>query len=615
MIKDKHVTPPDNNISQPLVVYDGDCGFCVYSVKYWQKLTGTSVGYQPYQAVATDYPHISVEEFKRAVQYITPDGKVVSGAEASFMALSHSRSQADRVWMTLYRWLPGFAYCSNKAYQVISTHREFAYRWSIRLWGRDPAPPTYDLLTWVFLRLFGLTFLAAFYSFTTQALGLVGSHGIVPVTDFLNAVYAQAGAWSYWYVPVLFWFNSSDVMINAVGYAGIALSVLLILNIWPRFCLLGLYVLYLSLIYAGQVFMTFQWDMLLLETAIIAFFLVRFRVLGIWLLRWLVFRYILASGLVKIMSGDPSWWNFTALDYHFLTQPLPTPLAWYAYYLPPIILMLLTGASLLIELVLPFLIFCPRRLRFITAFGVLAMQAGIMLTGNYNFFNITSVILCLSLFDDAALSVLIPSRLRQYLSQPRMPKPPYKFTVILAGVFTVVSVVISLAQFNLKFIGASPRASVAIGYLLAPLQMVNTYGPFAVMTKKRYEIIIEASVDGEEWREYNFKYKPGDIYRRPVWNIPFQPRLDWQLWFAALAPLEGSPWFVGFMKRLLENEPTVLALMDGNPFPDAPPQYVRAWFYDYTYTTAAQYQQTGAWWNRKLADVYLPIVSLNNFRR
>ena len=371
---------------QPVLIYDGDCGFCIYSVRYWQKLTGDSVTYQPYQEAASTYPEISIEEFKRGVQYIATDGRVASGAEASFLTVNHAKSKSIR--LMLYRKLPGFAWVSEKTYHLISTHRSFFFTLSKFFWGRDPEPPTYDVLTFIFLRLFALLFFVAFYSFGSQALGLIGSHGIVPVADLLSLAYAQLGNWSYWYLPVLFWINSSDLAIQLVCWGGMLLSLLLFLNILPRICLFALYVLYLSLVYSGQSFMTFQWDMLLLESAIIAIFLVRYRTLGVWLLRWLVFRFIFAAAIVKLMSGDPSWWDFTALDYHFLTQPLPTPLAWYAYYLPGAVLKAVTIAALVIELIIPFLIFLPRRLRFFAGLMILAMQTGILLTGNYNFFNL-----------------------------------------------------------------------------------------------------------------------------------------------------------------------------------------------------------------------------------
>lgn len=598
----------DAALKKPLVVYDGDCGYCIYSVRYWRKLTGSSVRYQPYQDVASLYPDIPVQEFQRAVQYITPDGKVASGAEASFLTLSHHPGSG--IWLRMYRKLPGFAYVSEKAYNVVSTHRNFFYTISKFCWGSDPDPTTYDMLTWIFLRLFGLIFLSAFYSFATQASGLIGSNGIIPAAEFLNAVYDQIGSQGYWLLPNVFWLNASNYMIYAVCWGGVIISILLILDIFPSVCLLFLYIFYLSLIYAGQVFMTFQWDMMLLEISIISLFLLRFRVLGIWLLRWMAFRFFFAAGIVKLTSGDPSWWDYTALDYHFLTQPLPTPLAWYAFYLPHSILEALTAATLIVEIPITFLFFFPRRIRFFAAFCVLSMQIGISLTGNYNFFNLTSMLLCLTMFDDAALRCVIPSRFASRMRQHLSSRRPYRITTLIAVVFAVLSITISIIQFNMRFIGNVPVWLARLNNEVAPLQMVNTYGPFAVMTKLRFEIIVEGSSDGTNWVEYNFKYKPGNIYRRPLWNIPFQPRLDWQMWFAALGPAEASPWFTRFLQKLLENSPEVTALLESNPFAKEPPVFVRALLYDYTYTTADEYKKTKAWWNRELIRVYFPAASL-----
>lgn len=596
------------NDKKPLLIYDGDCDFCQYSVDYWQKLTGHAVNYQPYQHVQNDYPDISVEEFKKSVKYIAPDGEVASAAKASFLTMSNAAS--GRIWMTLYRRLPGFAFITEKAYSFISTHRSLAYSMSRFFWGKHPEPPTYDILTWIFLRVFGLIFLAAFYSFATQALALIGSKGIVPVSTLMQSVSSYYGSAGFFQLPILFWISTSDWMIQVVSWSGVAISLLLITNIFPRLCLFALYVLYLSLLYGGQVFMTFQWDMLLIETSLLALVLVRYRTLGVWLLRWLTFRFVFASGIVKILSGDTAWWDFTALDYHFLTQPLPTPLAWYAYYLPPIILKILTGLSLFVELVMPFLMFGPRRLRFWAGYSVLAMQVGIILTGNYNFFNFTTVLLCLSLYDDAALKAWLPERASRWITQPVVRSKPLHITPYLVGVFTVVTVLGSIGQFNQRFTGITILKFNALTQAIAPYALVNTYGPFAVMTKKRREIIVEGSNDGIEWKTYQFKYKPGALNRKPRWVIPFQPRLDWQMWFAALAPPESSPWFGNFLARLLENSPPVLALLEKNPFPDFPPVFVRALYYDYSYTTEKEYQENGNWWSRDYLGVFVPPASL-----
>lgn len=593
---------------KPMFVYDGDCSFCQYCVDYLQKSTGSEVNYQPYQLVGQDYPHISTAEFKAAVQYIAPDQTVSSGAKASFQALAHAPQGG--IWLTLYRKLPGFAYCTEKIYHVVSTHRPFFYKICRLFWGKHPEPPRYDLITWLFLRLFGLIFLSAFFSFATQALGLIGSRGIVPVATLVTNAKTVLGSSAVLQLPMLFWLNSSDLFIQSVAWSGVIISVLLIFNILPRLSLFMLYILYLTLSVGGQVFMTFQWDMLLLEAALIAIVLVRYRTLGVWLMRWLVFRFILGSGLVKILSGDPSWWDMTALNYHFLTQPLPTPLAWYAYYLPAFILKTLTLAALIIELVLPFFIFCPRRLRFFAGICIVLMQIGILLTGNYNFFNLTTLVLCLTLFDDAALRSILPAAITKHCQQRISSSKTFALTPYFAGAFAVLTVIISLSQLNHRYLGFSPLIFTHAEQVIAPYGIVNTYGPFAVMTKKRYEIVIEGSNDGLNWSTYQFKYKPGPLNKPLSWNIPLQPRLDWQMWFAALGPPEASPWFAMFLQRLLENSPDVLALLANNPFPDLPPMLIRANFYDYTFTNSEEYRATGNWWKRERVGMYVQPVSL-----
>lgn len=590
-----------------ILIYDGDCGFCKYWVAYWKKLTNDRVNYQPYQAVADQYPEIPIESFQRAVQYITPDGQVKSGAEASFSTLSHAESH--RFWLRLYKYLPGFAYLSEKAYGVISTHREFSYRVCRWLWGRDIEPTQYKLVSWLFLRLLGLIYLAAFLSFGSQALGLIGSNGIAPVANLVQAGNQLLGTERYWQIPMLFWFNSSNLMIKLVFGAGIVSSILLIFNRLSRINLLLLYILYLSLIYAGQVFMTFQWDLLLVETGMIAFLMTFSTTVGIWLLRWLQFRFIFASGLVKIFSGDPSWLNFTALYYHFYTQPLPTPLAWYADKLPSLVLKGLTFSTLFIELAIPFLIFMPRRIRFLAGICILLLQLGILSTGNYNFFNLLAILLCLPLFDDAAIRGCLPIFNKINIPSSRSANNWITASFILS--FSIVTVAVSGVMLGLLLGANVPNVFVTAAQQIAPLRLVSSYGPFAVMTKVREEIIIEGSMDGKDWLPYEFNYKPGELNQRPRWNIPFQPRLDWQMWFAALSTANQTPWFLSFINRLFENSPDVIALLKHNPFPETPPVYIRALVYDYQFTGFKEKAKTGDWWKRELVWSYLPAVSIN----
>jgi predicted DCC family thiol-disulfide oxidoreductase YuxK len=568
--------------SRPLLVYDLDCAFCGYWARYWQKLTGESVSYRPYQQVAAQHPDIPLTEFQRAVQYITPQGQHASGAEASFLTLSHARGKG--IWLALYRKVPGFAAAAERSYAFIAAHRAAFYRISLFLWGRNYSPPRYELAAFLFLRLFGLIYLAAFVSF---------------------------GAERFYLMPMLFWWSSTDLTIQLVCWAGAALSLLLVLNVLPRVSLLLLYVLYLSLLYGGQTFMTYQWDTFLLEGGFLALLLSFATTPGVWLLRWLLFRFVFMSGVVKLLSGDPNWWNLSALSYHFLTQPLPTPLAWYVAQLPAAALKAATLLTFFVELALPFLIFCPRRLRFFAARGILLLQSCILLTGNYNWFNLQTMLLCLLLFDDAALAKILPRRLSGWLRLRGRQPMPRRAVRLLVGAMALLIVFCSLVEMDLRFGGRPPAAAQAVDRLIEPLHIVSAYGLFSVMTVQRNEIVIEGSYDGIEWREYEFRYKPGELTRRPPWNIPHQPRLDWQMWFAALDDPRGLSWFQLFLERLLENEPSVTALLEKNPFASKAPLYVRARFYAYTYT-ASKDKAHGLWWQRSLIGLYFPVVRLKS---
>jgi predicted DCC family thiol-disulfide oxidoreductase YuxK len=598
---------PPGGTPRPVLIYDGDCGFCGYWARYWQKLTGERVAYRPYQEVAAQYPAIDCADFQRAVQYISPDGRRASAAEASLLTLSHARGKG--VWLWLYRRVPGFAPLAEWAYAFTAAHRPAFFRISRFLWGKNHEPPRYELVAFLFLRGFGLIYLAAFLSFAVQAQGLIGSHGVLPLAELVDAVTAGFGRERFWLMPMVFWWNSSDVAIRVVCWAGVALSLLLICNVLPRLSLLLLYALYLSLLYAGQVFMTYQWDTFLLEGGFLALLLTLARLPGIWLLRWLLFRFMFMSGVVKLLSGDPNWWNLSALSYHFLTQPLPTPLAWYAAHLSPVALKIATAAVFSIELGLPFLIFAPRRPRFCAAFGMLLLELCILVTGNYNWFNIQTMLLCLPLFDDAALRNILPPQLLRLVPAPMAERQPRRLGAIGVGALTLLIVFCSLVEMDMRFGGNPPAPVQAVDRFIGPLHLVSSYGLFAVMTTTRDEIIIAGSSDGTEWREYEFRYKPGDLARPPPWNIPHQPRLDWQMWFAALDDPRRLPWFWRLLQRLLENEPSVTALLQKNPFPDKPPMYVRAWYYDYGFADDAA-KARGMWWARQSLGPYFPIVRL-----
>ena len=594
----------------PTLVYDGDCAVCRYWVTYWHELTEERIQYRPYQEAAADFPAIPRQEFQRAIQLIERDGRVYSGAAAAFRLLRHAPSRS--AWWWCYSHLPGFAAMSEWAYAFFARRRDLLLRLSKLLWGPRLRAERYAEVSQVFLRLLGLIYVAAFASLGVQILGLIGQHGILPAGDFLTEAHRALGNSAYRLLPSLFWVNCSDTALVAGTVAGALLGILVFLDRWSRPALIGLFALYLSYVYVGQDFMSFQWDTLLLETGFLAIFLTGGSKIIVWLYRCLVFRFLFLAGAVKLMSGDPSWRDLTALEYHFWTQPLPTPLAWYAAQLPAWLLMAGTAATLGIELGSVFLIFLPRRPRAAAACCVLLLQSMIILTGNYNFFNLLTMLLCIFLFDDAALGRILPrwmeSRVRRRAPVPR------RTATLAAAVLAVVIVPAglnrlwqTLARTDLPVLGALTHA-------IAPWFIVNPYGLFAVMTTTRPEIIIEGSADGQSWREYVFRYKPGPLSRPAMWNIPHQPRLDWQMWFAALGSVRNNPWLEGLVLRLLQGSPPVLALFETNPFSEAPPKYIRAELYDYQFADARSHAVTGQWWVRRLEGLYFQPVSLEDFK-
>jgi predicted DCC family thiol-disulfide oxidoreductase YuxK len=595
----------------PTLVYDGECGICRYWVTYWQDLTNGRVIYRAYQEAAPDFPAIPPSAFQRAIQLIEPDGQVYSGAAATFRVLRHVPGRT--AWWWCYSNLPGFAAPAEWAYSFLARRRNLLNLLSKLLWGPSLRAERYTLVSWMFLRVFGAIYVAAFASLGVQILGLIGHDGILPAGEYFEAAHRALGNSAYGLLPSLFWVNSSDTALVAGTVVGIVLGLLVVLDRWTRPALIGLFALYLSYVYAGQEFMSFQWDALLLEAGFLAIFLTGGSRIVVWLYRWLVFRYLFMAGVVKLLSGDPTWHDFTALEYHFWSQPLPTPLAWYAAQLPSWLLIAGTAATLAIELGSVFLIFLPRRIRAAAAGCVLLFQLLIALTGNYNFFNLLTMLLCVFLFDDAALRRVIPRQFES-LAQGRAPRPVRSATVIATMLAVIVVPVGSnriwqtLTRTNLPMLGALTRA-------VSPWYIVNPYGLFAVMTTTRPEIVIEGSADGKEWREYVLRYKPGPLSRPALWNIPHQPRLDWQMWFAALGSARENRWIVVLMWRLLEGSPPVLALLESNPFADSPPKYVRAQLYEYRFANRQTYNLTGQWWVRRPEGLYFSQVSTADFKR
>jgi hypothetical protein len=484
------------------------------------------------------------------------------------------------------------------------------------------SPETFAFGTWLFLRLLAVVHFVAFASAWTQIDGLVGPHGLTPASAFFQAAREQYGTQAYLNWPSWCWLFGSGAFLHVLCAAGLVLSVLLFAGIAPAISLLLLWSGYLSLCCAGQLFFSFQWDILLLETTLLASWLSR-GLLPWWrpvdpprmargLIWWLLFRLMFLSGVVKIYSRDPVWANLTALTYHYETQPLPTPLAWYAHQLPGWVQRASCAVMFFIELVAPFALFGPRLLRRTAALLIIAFMAAIGLTGNYTFFNLLTAALCATCLDDAWWSRFRSCRRLLAGGVGEAPRPASRWRIRLTGAFAAfvfgVTTIQALPYFGVPRRWLEPFAPLT--GVLAPFRSLNNYGLFAVMTTTRSEIIIEGSADGRTWLPYEFRWKPGDPARRPAWVAPHQPRLDWQMWFAALGPPGQNPFVSALCWHLLHNTPEVLALLGRNPFPDQPPRAVRAILYDYHFTDRTARDRTGQWWRRMVLDYYLPPSSL-----
>lgn len=486
----------------------------------------------------------------------------------------------------------------------------------------------------VFAIAFSAIFLVAFWSWGSQVRGLVGEQGLLPVGEQLLAV-QKSETFRAIEHPTLCWLGHSDTWLLAQCWLGAFYSIALAAGFCPGVCALVCWALYLSLMSVGGPFSNFQWDALLLETAPLAAAWLPWSLrpqwgrdssaqkIGRWLLWWLFFRLMIQSGIVKLTWNDTTWLNYTALDFHFETQPLPLWTSWFAHQWPAWLHRAMCWVMYWIEIATPILLFAPprwRTLRHSAALAQIALQLAIIATGNYTYFNWLTIALCLPFLDDTT-----PFLRRLALIAESKPAP--RWPLIPACAMAAASVALSFGGM-LDAFGGAARQEREMKALRADyehtgkapqtewwkfLRTFNGYGLFRTMTTARPEIILEGSDDGRVWREYEFPYKAGNLYRSPSLVAPHQPRLDWQMWFAALHPPSNAYWLEALLRRVLESEPTVLALLEKNPFPNEPPRFVRMLYYDYHFTRAEENPVT--WWKRELKGVLIPAVSLENFRK
>jgi len=481
---------------------------------------------------------------------------------------------------------------------------------------------------WLFLRAFGLIYFSAFFSFAYQIRGLIGPDGILPANQYLQAV-ARAfdAATRLWYAPTLLWFSASSTMVMALCWVGMAASVLLVLNLWPRGMLAVCFVCFLSFVSAAQDFSGYQSDGMLLEAGFIALF---FAPPGLrpglgsshppsrasmFLLLWEWFRIYFESGVVKLLSGDPQWRHFTAMDEYYQNGPLPTWIGWYIQHLPHGFHAFTVYATLAMELGLVWMMFLPRRWRIVLFFIVTPWQIVVILTANYTFLNYLVLSLGILLLDDRFLARFMKGDRRSAgspASSGPMPAGNLR-TAYDRAKFTIAAVMLSWIFYATTvplvwmFTTAIPFPVKPVAGL-EPFRIANRYGLFAVMTRGRYEIEFQGSQDGHNWTPYPFRYKPQDLKTPPGIYAPYQPRLDWNLWFASLGGWRDYPIVANTEVRLLSNDKDVLALFAGNPFAQQPPQQVRAVLWQYWFTSMAEKRATGNWWRRQWLGLYAPVL-------
>ena len=602
---------PDKN-DKPVLIYDDDCGFCRFWITRWKPLTQDAVIYNPSQNVAENYPQISPQQFKNSVYFVASDGSFCSGAQAVFKAFAHAPN--GKWLLRVYENVPGFAPVSEWGYRQVAENRKLFSTVTRWIWGSAVKAPTWFLTRRVFLFLLGLVYLFAFVSIWNQIEGLIGEAGILPVKLYLKDAETHWGVERFWQVPTLLWFNARDELLHIICLLGAGASLMIMANFFASGALLMAWVFYLSIFNVAQPFLGFQWDTLLLETGFLSLFLVSWRrhINGaesspswfvIFLFRFLLFRVVFSSGLVKLISQDPTWADLTALYYHYETQPLPTWIGWHAHQLPQAFQEFSVVCVFIIQLGVVFLVFGPRRIRYIGCAALVLFDLLIILTGNYGFFNLLTIALCLLLLDDTVFARWLPTKGKKSKASIFVLK---KMTLLKVGVMGLCIMLYVVPLLTKNY----PSIYVYIAKAIRPFHIFNSYGLFAVMTTSRPEIIILGSNDRENWLPYEFKWKPGNVEKVPEFVAPHQPRLDWQMWFAALSNYKRNPWLIHFMTRLLQGSPAVIALLENNPFSDDPPKYIQAVVYDYRFTSSEIRNLDNSWWIRNPLHPYTPILKL-----
>jgi Protein of unknown function (DUF1222). len=484
---------------------------------------------------------------------------------------------------------------------------------------------SYWLTRCVILRLLGFVYAIAFLVAAQQLVPLIGEHGLTPANHFLASIQSQLGSRSAGMlrVPTLFWFGISDSALSMFAWVGFGLSLIVLAGYANAILLAALWAMYMSIVHIGQIWYGYGWETQLLETGFLSIFLCPLLdgrpfpkrappLLVIWLFRWLGFRIMIGAGLIKL-RGDRCWRDLTCLYYHYETQPIPNPISRYLHFAPHWFHNVETAWNHFIELVVPWFSFGPRTARHIAGILLITFQIFLIISGNLSFLNYVTIIPFLACFDDTFLRRILPKSLGRKAEEAAQQAKPCRVQNAVAVALSILVAYLSIAPvLNL----VSNRQVMNSSF--DPLDLVNTYGAFGSVGKERYEIVFEGTDDAlitgdTKWKEYEFKAKPGDPNRRPPFIAPYQPRIDWQIWFAAMASPGEYPWTLHFVWKLLHNDRGTLALLANNPFPTSPPRYIRARLYRYHFAPIGD----SAWWKREPIGEWLPAISTSDteFRR
>ena len=512
-----------------------------------------------------------------------------------------------------------------------------AIRW---LFDEQQGAADHLISRWLFLRFFGLIYFSAFFSLVFQIRGLIGPEGITPAGSYLQVVAQQLGPWiKFWYAPTLLWYSSSGAMLSGLCWIGMMASLLVVIDVWPRGMLAICFVLFLSFVAAAQDFSGYQSDGMLLEAGFISLFFAPsglrpglalahpVRRASLFLLLWEWFRIYFESGVVKLLSGDPEWRNFTAMDEYYQNGPLPTWIGWYVQHLPHWFHAATVYGTLALELGLVWMLFLPRRWRIVCFFVVTPWQIGIILTANYTFLNYLVLAIGFLLLDDDFVRAIVPTAWKKWIAHDDPPEqtkspPGHKLLEQLSPVWSTLGPKrLSLGVTAVLLIWVAYATTAQLVWMFAnvplptspvsalePFRIANRYGLFAVMTRGRYEIEFQGSNDGQNWVAYPFRYKPQSPNEPPRIYAPYQPRFDWNLWFASLGNWRDYPIVPNTEVRLLSGDKHVLNLFKNDPFSGKPPIQIRAILWQYWFTTIEEKRATGMWWRRQLLGLYAPTL-------